>query len=206
MFYHIGFPAVATPSARILILGSLPGAESLRQRRYYAHPRNAFWKIMDAVAGAGPEMPYEARLERLKQSGLALWDVCRAAERKGSLDTAIAKPEPNDFVAFFKTHRKIERLYFNGQAAATLFCRLVAPKLVALPPAQILPSTSPANARLQVEEKLEIWREALALPHFLTERRDNIERPMNVPTMTAEVQTSRAAANLGKIGSPPSRG
>ena len=43
------FPPLINSSSRILILGSLPGEESIKQAQYYAHPRNAFWKIMFTV-------------------------------------------------------------------------------------------------------------------------------------------------------------
>ena len=100
---HRGFPPVAATGARVLVLGSLPGAESLRRREYYAQPRNAFWPIFGAIVGAGPALPYSARLARLEAAGIALWDVCASARRDGSLDADIRNHQPNALAAFAAT-------------------------------------------------------------------------------------------------------
>jgi len=154
-----GLPFEARADARILILGSMPGQASLDLGRYYAHPRNAFWPIMGGLFGAGPELPYEERLHRLKENGIALWDVIAVCERQGSLDAAIApgSVRVNDFAAFFKAHPAIARLYFNGAAAETAFRRHVLPRLAGLPPGRRLPSTSPAHAARGYAEKLAAW-------------------------------------------------
>ena len=67
------------------MLGSMPGTISLRQGRYYAHPRNAFWPIAAEILGFDPALDYALRLERLTQAGVALWDVLQGCEREGSL-------------------------------------------------------------------------------------------------------------------------
>jgi hypoxanthine-DNA glycosylase len=147
----------------VLVLGTLPGPESLRQRQYYAQSRNAFWRIMGELVWAGPELPYPRRLEVLVEHRIALWDVCAAAERAGALDAAIRRASvvPNDFVAFFREHPSIELVCFNGQTAANLYRRLVVPQLpmgFAEIEQQVLPSTSPAHAALSFDRKLERWR------------------------------------------------
>jgi hypoxanthine-DNA glycosylase len=161
-----GFPPVAAAGARVLILGSLPGAMSLARREYYAQPRNAFWPIMGALVGAAPELPYAERLERLTASGIALWDVCASGFRPGSLDSAIARDTvvANDFLPFFAEHRRISLIGCNGNTAAGLFERLVVPRLPERSRAiqrLRLPSTSPAHAGMPYAEKLRRWREAL---------------------------------------------
>src|SRR5687768_16280967 len=97
-----GFEALAAPDARLLILGTLPGAVSLACGQYYAQPRNAFWRIMGELVGASIELPYAKRVECLVAERLALWDVCAVAQRRGSLDAAIQSMQPNDFATFFK--------------------------------------------------------------------------------------------------------
>lgn len=159
----VGFDAVARQDAYLLILGTLPGVESLRQRQYYAKKQNSFWKIMGNLVGATPDMPYKERLEQLQHHRIALWDVCAAAEREGSLDSAIQSPQPNDFVDFFIRHSQIHHICFNGQPAAKLFAQLVKPKLLQDPFSyHVLPSTSPAHASMKYEEKLAQWRHVVA--------------------------------------------
>ena len=165
--WSTGFPPVEPQRARVLILGSLPGAESLRRGEYYAHPRNAFWPIMGAVFGAGPELAYAERLRRLAARGVLLWDVLQAAHRPGSLDAAIhpRRLRANAIPALLARHPELERIVFNGGAAEALFRRHVArkcgPELARL---QLVrrPSTSPAHAARTFAQKLAAWRKALA--------------------------------------------
>ena len=160
------FPPIADAHARILVLGSLPGQVSLQQQQYYAHPHNTFWKIMGHLFGAGPELPYADRAQRLMQNRIALWDVCAAAQRPGSLDAAIvhASVVPNDFAAFIESHPDIGLIGFNGGKAADLYRRLVLPDLPATGRAihtETLPSTSPAHAAMTFEDKLARWAAVL---------------------------------------------
>ena len=158
-----GFPPIAAPTARVLILGSLPGQVSLQRQEYYAQRQNAFWRLMGALFDAGPELPYAERAARLAGQHVALWDVCRAAVRPGSLDTSIdpASVVPNEFDAFLAEHARIGLVCFNGATAARLYSRLVLPRLSVAArdlPREQLPSTSPAHAALRFEQKLERWR------------------------------------------------
>ncbi len=139
----------------------MPGAASLAAAQYYAHPRNAFWPIMGALFGAGPELPYPERLQRLKDAGVALWDVIAGCERRGSLDSAItpASIEANDFAGLFRDCPHIGHVFFNGTAAETVFRRHVRGR-IALPALHFtrLPSTSPAHAARSFEAKLAAWQ------------------------------------------------
>ena len=101
---------MTTPQARVLVLGSMPGTISLRQGRYYAHPRNAFWPIAAEILGFDPALDYALRLERLTQAGVALWDVLQGCEREGSLDADIRNAVPNDFAGFLRASAAAPRL------------------------------------------------------------------------------------------------
>lgn len=151
---------VASAEARVLILGSMPGAESLAKQQYYAHPRNAFWPIMAEICDFTAALPYPERLLALQGSGFALWDVLAYCEREGSLDSAIRNEQPNDFNAFLTSHTKIQLLAFNGAKALQSFRRLVLPQLTVAHPALLaLPSTSPAHAAMPFVEKLRQWQQ-----------------------------------------------
>lgn len=162
----VGFPPIADARARVLVLGSLPGRKSLEMQQYYAQPYNAFWRIMGALFGAEPGLPYAARQDKLRDHGIAVWDVLAAGERAGSLDSSIvaATIVVNDFDGFFARHPEIRAIFFNGNTAAQLFRRKVAPALLpkwASIAMHVLPSTSPAYASLRFEQKLERWAAAL---------------------------------------------
>jgi len=158
------FPAIADSGARVLILGSMPGVESLRAGEYYAHPRNAFWPLMGDLVGASRELAYGARLRRLRKSGIALWDVLAACIREGSLDAAIDESTiiANDLVTFLARHQRISHVYFNGATSERCFRRHVQP---GLEPGRLqlqrLPSTSPAHAAVSYNAKLRAWRHIL---------------------------------------------
>lgn len=156
------FPPVAESDATVLILGSMPGKESLKHNQYYAHPQNAFWKIMGELVGARRELPYPERLLKLTAAHIALWDVLKTCEREGSLDSDIQNETANDFAAFFKAHPLITHVFFNGAKAEHSFNKFVRGRH-ALPQLEFtrLPSTSPAHAGMRYGEKLKLWSAAL---------------------------------------------
>ena len=119
------FPPVANCNATVLILGSMPGKESLKQNRYYAHTHNVFWKIMAELVGAHPHLPYEERLHKMTDARIALWDVLASCERESSLDTHIHNEKVNDVAAFFTAHPHIKHVFFNGAKAEQSFNKLV---------------------------------------------------------------------------------
>ncbi len=159
------FPPIGRTDARILILGSMPGEASLRAGRYYAHPRNLFWRIMGELLDTDPCAPYKQRVRALESARIALWDVLRSCRRKGSLDSGIDGKSlvPNDFAAFFAEHPKITHVFFNGAKAEECYRRHVHPATVAEPVKYLrLPSTSPANASIPYQRKLDAWRAVTA--------------------------------------------
>ena len=156
------FAPVADERTRVLILGSLPGEVSLAQSRYYAHPQNQFWRLMQAVLDTElVDAGYEARLARLLSAGVGLWDVIKQAERVGSLDGAIRNHQPNALIALTASLPNLNAIAFNGGAAWRIGVKLFGDesKLALI----ALPSSSPAYTAA-FESKLLAW---LHLRQFL---------------------------------------
>ena len=150
-----GLPPVASPDARLFILGSLPGDASLAAAQYYAHPRNAFWRLVGQVVGEDlTSLDYAARLERLKANRIGLWDVVAHATRVGSLDQAIRGAGHNPLADYFGGFPQLDAIAFNGATAALAGRKLLqgATGLTLID----LPSSSPANTR-PFEEKARAW-------------------------------------------------
>jgi TDG/mug DNA glycosylase family protein len=149
------FPPVVDAQARVLVLGTLPGEESLRRGEYYAHPRNLFWPIIFALFGEAPSLNYRERLTFLTAHRIAVWDVCELGEREGSADTTIRLEQPNAIDRLLDEHPLIRAVAFNGTTARRLYDRHFGRRaaLTYLP----LPSTSPAHATIDFSAKLVRW-------------------------------------------------
>ena len=149
------FPPVVDASARALVLGTLPGEESLRRQEYYAHPRNLFWPILFALCRGVLQSDYAAKLAFAKTHRVALWDVCASGEREASADATIRGEHPNAIDALLDAHPLIGAVAFNGSGARRLYDRHFRrrPTIAYL----ALPSTSPAYAALDFAAKFERW-------------------------------------------------
>lgn len=155
-----GLAPVWRADARLLILGSFPGAASLAAAQYYAHPRNAFWPLMAALTGQAELVarPYEQRLQALIDARIALWDAVTTCVRSGSLDSAIRAAEPSDLADLVSRLPGLRAIACNGDSSHRQ-------TLVLLPgapwPILRLPSTSPAHAGMSLQGKQTAWRTAL---------------------------------------------
>lgn len=163
MNVKFGLPPVIGEISRILILGTLPGDDSLRLQQYYAHGNNQFWRILAEVYGEAVGADYSERLGLLHRRGLALWDVLRSAERVGSLDSGIKNEVANDFAGLLMAYTGLKAIVFNGGKAQTLFRRHVERAQATVARTSlckvVLPSTSATRGRnvLPFAEKVVRW-------------------------------------------------
>ena len=147
------FPPSIFPGARVLILGSMPGEESLRRQEYYAYRHNAFWRIMGELFSFSPDLPYPERLAALGRNRIALWDSLASCRREGSLDTRITDPVPNDIAGLLRENSGISHIFCNGTASFRFLKRYNACVVHSGVTIQKLPSTSPAAALYSYQEK-----------------------------------------------------
>ena len=152
-----GLPPVVDAHTRLLILGSFPGARSLDEQRYYAHPHNQFWRLLQMNLAPATELPSDdaSRLQCLRDWGVGVWDVYASCLRAGSLDSAIREPQLNDFVALARSLPQLAGIAFNGGESWKQHRQVQAQ--LALPMWR-LPSSSPAHASWTVQRKAEAWQ------------------------------------------------
>jgi hypoxanthine-DNA glycosylase len=151
----LGLAPVIAPHTRLVVLGSFPGAASLAEQQYYAHPRNHFWLILSALWSIDlTTMPYCERLAEVRARGLGIWDVYAHCRREGSLDSAIEDAQLNNLAGLRVLAPKLQAIAHNGGESARAMRITRALGL----PVHRLPSTSPANASWSFERKLAAWR------------------------------------------------
>ncbi len=151
-------PPVFDENSRILILGSFPSVKSREDAFFYAHPRNRFWKMLADVFGETTPCTTDDKKQFLLRHNIALWDVIARCEVTGSSDASIRNAEPNQLELVLR-QAKIEKIIVNGTTAYKYYQKYQYP--VTGIEAVCLPSTSPANARMDERELIEVWKEAL---------------------------------------------
>lgn len=151
------FDPVIDENSRVLILGSMPGQVSLEKGQYYAHPQNQFWTLIFSIFKIQPCAVYAEKTSFLKSRKIALWDVIKECQRLGSSDSKIINPVINDFGNLFIHYSNIQCILFNGKKAGQLFEKYNRNITTSDIEFIILPSSSPANAGISLNNKLEAW-------------------------------------------------
>ena len=152
----VGLAPVIAPHTRLVVLGSFPGAASLAEQQYYAHPRNQFWPLLSQMWKIDLRaLPYPERVAEVRTRGLGIWDVYAHCRREGSLDSAIEAAQLNDLARLRMLAPGLRAIAHNGGESA----RAMRVTRTLGVPVHRLPSTSPANASWSFERKLAAWRE-----------------------------------------------
>ncbi len=149
------FGPVYDEECTILILGSLPSVKSRETSFYYGNPQNRFWKVISSMLGCKMPATIEEKKMMLIKNHIALWDVIKECDIKGSSDSTIKNVIPND-IAGLISKTKIKKIFANGTKAKMLYEKhcLESTKIMI----EKLPSTSPANASWKTEKLLNAWK------------------------------------------------
>ncbi len=143
-----------------IVVGTMPGTDSLKAGEYYAHKRNQFWKIIyDIFEGGRTPIDYSDKLNTLLAHRIGLWDILAFCEREGSLDSEIKNETVNDFPGLLSHFSNVGTLIFNGQNSYKYFKKAFG-DLEGIAYA-VMPSTSSANATKGVIEKMKFWQQVL---------------------------------------------
>lgn len=158
------FLPIIDKKSQVLILGSMPGEQSLKRQEYYGNEQNRFWKIVVSLFNKKDDFAsYKEKKAFLIEHKVALWDVLYSCDREGSLDSAIQNEYSNDFDDLFSSYKNIKKVCFNGQKAYKSFYKHN--KEIYINKKNItyitLPSTSPANARYGFADLLIKWKQIL---------------------------------------------
>lgn len=152
-------PPVFNSHSHVLLLGTMPSPKSREQGFFYGHPQNRFWRVMAELFDEPVAQTIEEKKDLLLRHRIALWDVLSSCDIEGASDASITHARPNDLRCILEA-AGIQAIFATGTKAGQLYKRLIEPELGI--PCTILPSTSPANARMRLPELVRAYREALA--------------------------------------------
>ena len=151
------FKPIIFKDTEVLILGSFPSIRSFENNFYYAHPRNQFWKILEAVTSY-PVNNKDQKIWLLKESKFGLWDMIKNCSRENSLDSSLEEEVVNDIASFLEENPSIKKLAFTGKKSQALFethfGHLEIERVY-------LPSPSAAYAKMSIEDKVKMYKELL---------------------------------------------
>lgn len=141
--------------SEILILGSFPSVKSREYGFFYGHPQNRFWKVLAQIFGEEIPVSIEEKKSLLLRNHVAVWDVIASCDITGSADSTIKNVVANDISGILGVSR-IKKIFVNGKKAEQLYNKYIYPQIEI--EAEVLPSTSPANAAWKIDDLIEEWR------------------------------------------------
>ena len=150
---------IIDPESRVLLLGTMPSPKSREYGFYYGNPQNRFWRVLAALWQEPAPRNAEERSSLLHRHHIALWDTLHSCTICGASDSSIRDAVPNDVAGLLRDYPGVQQIFTTGTTAKRLYDRLLLP--VTGRPALLLPSPSPANARLGLPQLVEAYRALL---------------------------------------------
>lgn len=153
------FKPIYDNNSKILILGSFPSIKSREDNFYYAHPQNRFWKVLKKVFNDEVELNSKKdKTKFLLKHNVAIWDSIKECDIENSDDSSIKNAIPND-IGKILNESNITKIFCNGNASYKVFKKYYKKNFDIK--VEILPSTSPANARYTLENLAKIWQDKI---------------------------------------------
>ena len=153
-------PIFIDESSQILILGSFPSVKSREVMFYYGHPQNRFFAVLGSLFNEDAPLSVEGRKVFLKRHKIALYDVIEECDIEGSADSSIKNVIPIDIELVLRRYKNIKVIGVNGNKAKELFIKYLLDK-VGSTKVIYLPSTSLANAKMNLEALVSRYKELL---------------------------------------------
>lgn len=154
-FVSDSFAPVFDADSKILILGSFPSVKSREEGFYYGNPRNRFWPLMAELFGEAVPQTVDEKKSLLLRHHIALWDVAKSCVIEGSGDNTIREVEPVP-IREITDNCELEAVFANGSTAWAMYMEYLYP--ITQMPCLKLPSTSPANAAVKLEQLIKKWQ------------------------------------------------
>lgn len=149
-------------NSSILILGSFPSVKSREEEFYYAHKSNRFYKVLSNIFFEPLPTSLESKKELLVKYHIALYDVIYSCDISNSDDSSIRNVTPINIKELLNEFPNINRIIVNGNKAKELFNKYLN-KDIDRQNIDIyyVPSTSPANAKMSLEQLVGIYKKYL---------------------------------------------
>ena len=150
--YH-NLKPIYNSESKVLILGTMPSVKSREAAFYYANPQNRFWKIMANLFNTILENNSDKE-KCLLDNKIALWDVIKSCDIKGSNDASIKNVVVNNLDVIIK-NANIKAIFCTGNKAYKYYSKYFNYDI----PCILLPSPSGANARYSLDDLVEKYSE-----------------------------------------------
>ena len=159
-------------NAQVLILGSAPGEDTIKQRKlldndeYYSDKNNKFWDIIEKKYKLEPNLKiknYDYKKKILEICKIGLWDILSYCTRIGSSDSTINDEKYNNIADWLVKFQSIKRIILNGKGNIDRFNKCIENNNISKS-IEIVPLVSTSGSYWDCQDKEERDKWFLYLP------------------------------------------
>lgn len=163
-YQHISHESISPfidDNSTILILGSFPSIKTREIGFYYGHPQNRFYKVISRIFNEDMPISILDKTQLLSKHHIALYDVIYECDIIGSSDSSIRNVIPIDIKDILNKYPHIMTIILNGGLAKKLFDKYLLKDIDSNISVRYCPSTSPANARMSVDQLVNAYKSTI---------------------------------------------